>query len=54
MTISELIKTLQRLEDEHGDVFVETQGGADVKSVSRVFDDGAVIAVQITRYPAND
>lgn len=37
MTISEVIAVLQRFEDEHGDVPVETQQGIEVFAVSAVF-----------------
>lgn len=40
MTISELIKALQSVEDEHGDVTVERPDGSEVLGVSCVFQDG--------------
>ena len=48
MTISELIKALQRLEEENGDISVETEDGIEVSATGIVTDDaGNVIAVQI-------
>lgn len=57
MTISELIKVLDGLQDEHGDVQVEVRGGREVFAVGCIFKEGVkydpsteqppVVAVQI-------
>lgn len=49
MTISELIKALQDLEDQHGDVYVEVSTGHLVQSVEPMRQEGSteVVAVRV-------
>ena len=51
MNVSGLIELLQRFEDEHGDLPVETPNGTEVFALASVFEEGKkdpeVIAAKI-------